>query len=47
MNTLKQQAPRLDLLPFPLVKSITVNKHMISNVKPKGLGPDKVPIKQN
>ena len=47
MNTLKQKAPRLDFLPFPSVKSITVNKHVISNLKLKGLGPEKVPIKIN
>ena len=45
MNTLKQKAPRLDFLPFPLVKSITVNKHVISNLKLKGLGLEKVSIK--
>ena len=45
MNTLKQKAPRLDFLPFPLVKSIIVNKHIISNLKLKGLGPEKVSIK--
>ena len=45
MSTLKQKAPRLDFLLFPLVKSITVNKHMIRNFKLKGLGLEKVPIR--
>ena len=30
---------------FPPVKSITVNKHVISNFKLKGLGLEKVSIK--
>ena len=45
MNTLKQKAPRLDFRPFPSVKSITVNKHVISNLKLKGLRLEKVTIK--
>ena len=45
MNTLKQKTPRLDFLPFPSVKSITVNKHVISNFKLKGFGPEKVTIR--
>ena len=45
MNTLKQKAPRLDFLSFSSVKSITVNKHVISNLKLKGLGLEKVSIK--
>jgi len=46
MNILKQKAPRLDFwLRFPLVKSVTINKHVIRNFKLKGLEPEKVSIR--
>ena len=45
MNTFKQKAPRLDFWSFPSVKSITINKHVISNLKLKGLRPEKVLIR--
>ena len=34
-----------DFLPFPSVKSITINKYMIRNFKLEGLGSERVPIK--
>ena len=43
-NTLKG-VPKLWFWLFPSVKSIIVNKHVISNLKLKRLWPKKVPIK--
>ena len=42
---LKKEVLKFWFWPFPLVKFIIVNKHMISNLKLKGLEPKKIPIK--
>ena len=42
---LKEKALRLDFLPFPQSNLSQFNKIVISNLKLKGFGPEKVPIK--